>query len=478
MSAATQDVGAVWSDWTKLVRPRTAMVVGGAAAAGLATDWALRHGPPTIAGALLVAVTAVGLLVATRPTNAQAIALIAAAPLFGVWLVLRTTPWVLPMDILAAGALLALGAAHARGGSLVDLSLPAAALHALRAAANALLAPAYLLSSSGPPGRRAAVARGILLALPLVIVVGALFASADVVFASAIDFDWADVVFHLFAVALGAWTMTALIRLASVGPSEPIAVTVPKLGRTEWTIVLGSLNVLLAGFAAARVVALTQGGKHVIATAGLTYAEYARSGFFQLVAASLIALGALLAIRAMAERDRRFVLLAATAVVLLLVVVAQAIQRLALYESAFGLTMPRVWAMTICAWIAVALVLFAAWIAGVAGTRHWFWTAAGAAALAILVVLNVVNVEALVVQRNVAHAQKTQKFDADELNNLGPDAVPALASSLGRLDGENRAAAKAWLCRESDHDRSALSYNVSDATASAARSRVCSGGSP
>src|SRR5207249_9392737 len=133
-----------------------------------------RHGPPTVSGAMLVFVAAVGLLVAARPSNPQAIALISAAPLFGVWLVLRYTFWVLPLDVVAAGGLLALGAAYARGGSLLDLSLPQAVVQALRAAANTMLAPAYLFSGGREPGRRAAVLRGVLLALPLVIVVGAL----------------------------------------------------------------------------------------------------------------------------------------------------------------------------------------------------------------------------------------------------------------------------------------------------------------
>jgi len=107
------DLGFVWSDWTTVARPRTAAVAGAAAAAGVATDPALRNGPPTVAGAVLVFVAAAGLVVAARPTNRQALALIALAPVFGVFLVLRYTYWVLPVDVLAAGALLTLSAAYA-----------------------------------------------------------------------------------------------------------------------------------------------------------------------------------------------------------------------------------------------------------------------------------------------------------------------------------------------------------------------------
>ncbi len=478
MTARQTDVGFVWTNWTTLARPRTAARAAVAGVAGVATDLALRHGPPTVAGAALVFVAAAGLLVAARPSNRQATALIALAPVFGVFLVLRYTYWVLPLDVVAAGGLLALGAAYARGGSILDLSLPAAILHGLRAAANTMLAPAYLFGGGRRPGPRPAVARGILFAVPLLIVIGALLASADAVFASALHIRWTDVVFHLFAVSLGAWTMTALVRLGSVEAAADVNVARPSLGSVEWTIVLGSLDALLAGFAAARVLAQTQGGKHVITTRGLTYAQYARSGFFQLVAAAIIALGALLIVRAVAERDgarRRFMVLTEATVVLLLVVLVQAVQRLALYERAYGLTMLRVWAIAICVWIGLALVLLGLWIAGIGSGRHWFWTAAGAGALAILLTLNIVNVEALVVHRNVARARVTGKFDTDQLHQLTADAVPALVASLSGLRADARNAALDWLCAPSHENHSRLSYNVSDATASAARTRVCSG---
>lgn len=479
MTARATDVGSVWSDWTSLVRQRTAAVAGAAAVAGVATDLALRHGPPTISGAVLVAVAAAGLLVAARPVNRQAVALIAAAPLFGVWLVLRFTPWVLPLDVVAAAGLLALGAAYARGGSILDLSLPATVLHAMRAAANTVLAPSYLFAGGKHPGRRAAVVRGLLLAAPLVILVGALLASADAVFASAVRVRWTDVVFHLFAVSLGAWTMTSLVRLASVGEAAHIEIARPSLGRTEWTIVLGSLDVVLAGFAAARIVALTQGGRHVIATAGLTYAEYARSGFFQLALATLVALAAVLVVRSTAERaDRRFLVLTEAAVALLLLVVVQAIQRLVLYERAFGLTMPRLWATAASVAIGLALVALAIAIAGVGAHRRWFWTVSGTCALAVLLAMNVVNAEALVVHRNVDRARASghaYEFDIGELHELTDDAVPALASALPHLSPATRQAVLDRICTGDRKERSYLGYNLSRRAADAARSRVCGG---
>lgn len=476
MTAVTTDLAPVWSDWTRLVRPRTAAAVAATATAGVVTDVALRQGPPTIAGALLILVAAVALLAAGDLKNRQSVVLVAIVPLFGACLAIRSSAWLLPLDILAAGALLALAASYARGGSVLDLSAPGAVVHALRAIANAILAPAYLLGGTSST-KRASVLRGALLALPLLIVVGALLGSADVIFAEAISIDWSEAFFHAGALILGTWTMAALLRLSSVGPPADVVVFRPRLGVTEWTIVLASLDILLAGFAAARVIAFTEGGQRVIETAGLTYAEYARSGFVQLIAASVIAFGALLVLRPLVEGSarRRFVVLAEIALGLLILVVVQAAQRLFLYERAFGLTMPRLIATAACIGLGLVFVAAAVWFGGVGSDRHWFWAAAGATGLAILFVLNAVNAEALVVQRNVDHARETGKFDVAELRELGDDAVPALEAALPRLPADVRREVIDSLCAlHPQRPGSLWAYNASQDGAIEARNRVCS----
>ena len=76
----------------------------------------------------------------------------------------------------------------------------------------------------------------------------------------------------------------------------------------------------------------------MLATAGLTYAEYARSGLFQLLAVAVITLGVLLLLRAatdLASPGRRATFTAVTelAVALTLVVVVVAVRRLNLSTS-------------------------------------------------------------------------------------------------------------------------------------------------
>ena len=122
---------------------------------------------------------------------------------------------------------------------------------------------------------------------------------------------------------------------------ENLAIPRPRivsLGIVEVGIVLGLLDLLFLTFVVIQVRYLFGGAGHVAATAGLTYAEYARHGFFELVTVTALALPLLL-YRPLAAQDRDprprglFKALAGIMVVLLFVVVASALQRMYLYQQ-------------------------------------------------------------------------------------------------------------------------------------------------
>lgn len=365
---------------------------------------------------------------------------------------------------------------------MLELSVPRVGSRGIHGAINALLAPGFLRTAfprQAARRRGMAIVRGVALALPLLSILGVLLASADAVFASAFRIDAYEVVVHPLVVLVGAWGMAALLRVTSVAPvPEAPDVAQPRLGRTEWTTILIGIDLLFAWFAAARLVALSEGGHRVIATAGLTYAEYARSGFFQLLAAAAITLAALMSLRALvdpadASGRRRFIVLAEIAIGLTLVVVASAFQRLALYERAFGLTMLRLLALSFCVWLAAGLLALGVWIA-TGARRDWYLAVAGAVALVTLLALNVFNAEAFVVRRNVDHAERTSRFDPAYLSELGDDAVPALVASLPRLPKKDSEALLARLCDgDVEQPTSGWAYNGSHNAAVAARARAC-----
>jgi hypothetical protein len=460
-------------------RPADGRVLAAAAGAAVLTDLAVRSGVAGVAGTLLVVAVAVGVVIGGRVAGAQAAGVVAATVPFGICLSVRMSPWLLPLDILAIGGLLVLGASLAGGGSLFDLPVPNLVVRALHALGHGIAAPAYV---AAPLNRRrsAAVLRGVGLALPLLVVLGLLLASADAVFAG--FFQWwspVTVITHAVLLGVGAWGMAGLLRVTAAERPPSVPALPFRLGHVETTVVLGSLLALFAAFAAAQVVALSGGGGHVLETAGLTYAEYARTGFFQLLAVAGITVVALVGLRAVTDLSDpayrlRFTVLAEAAIALTLVIVVVALRRLGLYQDAYGLTMLRLYSSVFAVWIGVVLVLAGCALAGFAPGRAWFPGAAMVAGLALLLGLNVVNPEAIVVRHNVDRAARTQKVDPGYLAELSDDAVPALVNALPRLPEPARSQVVAAVCDRYDPPFDGwAAVNTSRRRATDARRQVC-----
>jgi hypothetical protein len=456
-------------------KPADGIALAAAALVAVFADFALRAPTLGLAVTMFFDAIAVGLLASRRLANPQARALVAIVVLFAPWFTLRASPWLLVPDLLVCLALVAMAASCASDGDLFDLSIPEGLVRAFVGALHALAAPAFAWSLFAgrrrAVGRWGAVARGGLLAVPVVGVLAVLLASADPVFASLFRFSTSvpSVILHGVLLTLGFWGMAALLRLASARRAtfELVAVG-PRLGTTEATTIVGALVALFSVFAAVQVVAAAGGARHVLSTRGLTYAEYARSGFFQLLAVAALTLLVLMAIRAAARNDDQLpavlVGLCELAVALTLVIVAVALRRLGLYQAAYGLTMLRLYSFIAAGWIAATFVLLAASIGGVARHRNWFLGMSAAVALVVALGLNVVNPEAYVVRHNLHRAQAGHRVDPAYLAGLSDDAVPGLlASAVPAPDAcVVPRAAHGW-----------ASFNVASRAAEKARSRRC-----
>lgn len=481
--------GLEWLD-ISVSKPADTRVLGAAVAVAIAADIAVRAGGLGLGGAVFVLVVATGVLAARRPRGLHASLLVAAAPVFGVWLFLRTSPWLLVPDLAVAGGLLVLGVSLDRR-NLLDLTIPAAAAHGIRALGHAVAGPTYVVAAArtirAPAdqvmrARARAMVRGVLLAAPLLLVLGVLLASADVVFASAfqVDIDPPSVFTHAAVLVAGAWAMGGLLRAAS-GSSMASLPAQPRLGWVETAVVLGLMNVLFLGFAVAQLVALSEGGRRVIGTAGLTYAEYARTGFFQLLAVAAITLATVLSLRAVLDQTdrsirRRFTFLAQLTVALTLIIVFVAVRRLGLYADAFGLTMLRLYSTVFAYWIGAVLILLGLVLAGVGRTRGWLPSVAVGIGLVGLLWLNVANPEAVVVKHNVAFAERSGRFDPVYVANLSDDAIPSLVDSLPMLDPAARRRLVTRLCPpEPARGTGWASYNVARDRAFAALTAACAG---
>jgi hypothetical protein len=285
--------------------------------------------------------------------------------------------------------------------------------------------------------------RALVLATPLVLGFGGLFVAADAVFEERVNglvqLDLAGVQTHLCWTLGCAWAAGGLLW-AGVAVEAPagIRLEVPdskRLQTVEVIVVVGSLVALFAAFVVVQVRYLFSGEAPVEHSFNLTYAQYARRGFFELVAAAALLLPVLLAIDwALARRKTThlaFRALAGVLLILLSAVMLSALERMQVYKDAYGLTELRVYVTAILLWLGAVFLWFAASV--LCGRRDRFAAVAILSATLMLLALNVLNPDALIARTNVARAAEGKSFDAHHALTLGPEAVPELIDGLDGL---------------------------------------------
>ncbi|MFE9727617.1 DUF4153 domain-containing protein [Streptomyces sp. NPDC005794] len=284
-------------------------------------------------------------------------------------------------------------------------------------------------------GRVRTVVRSTVVAVVLLVVFGALFASADAAFADLLgsltpDVSVGDSPWRVFLFVLGlVGALAAAYSAAAPVRWDGITVRPGKArNRAEWALPLIVLNLLFAAFIALQLVVLLSGYDTVQEKTGLTPSEYARQGFWQLLWATvLILLVIALALR-WAPRggpgDRTLVRsVLGSLCVLTLVVVASALRRMDFYVDAFGLTRLRISVAAVELWLGVVLVLILA--AGVFGARLLPRAIAVSAAAGVLA-FGLLSPDGLIAEQNVERYDRDKTIDIDYLKGLSADAVPAL----------------------------------------------------
>ncbi len=298
---------------------------------------------------------------------------------------------------------------------------------------------------------------GALLAFPLLLAFGGLFAAADPVFrnvvATALHVDFSAVASHLALTAL--WTALtagyfwgALIRRTPAPAADAQALS---LGIVPVGTALGLVNLLFLVFVVIQLRYFFGGAELVQSATDLTYAEYARRGFFELVAASGLVLPFLLGADwllrdASREHQRTLRQLSGLLLALLGVVMASALQRMRLYVAEFGLSETRLYATAFMIYLAGAF----AWFALTVLRGHWRRFAFGALVqgFAVLGGLHLLNPDAFIVRANLARPAVHRPFDAGYAASLSADAVPDLLAALPSLeDADQCRAARRLLSR-------------------------------
>jgi hypothetical protein len=216
------------------------------------------------------------------------------------------------------------------------------------------------------------------------------------------------------------------------------------------------LDILFLSFTLVQSSYFFGGAALVRDTEGLTLAEFARRGFFELVAVALLLILVLLLFDWMRPKETRrermtFGVLAGCAVLLIFPIIASAMHRMVLYRAQFGLTQSRLYTTAFMFWLIVVFLWFAVTV--LRDRRERFAFGAFLSACLTIVALHAINPDALIVRTNIARGFEGRELDASYLTTLSWDAVPAIVENVEYAPEPQALRLRNYLGRRADQKR-------------------------
>ncbi|MGD9552134.1 MAG: DUF4153 domain-containing protein [Candidatus Caldatribacteriota bacterium] len=294
------------------------------------------------------------------------------------------------------------------------------------------------------------IVKGVLMAIPVLFVFILLFSSADLIFQKyisdliSIDNEL-EIIFRFILILIvtivfiGAYTYSFREKEGQItAPQKSKNHTV---GDIEISIIFGSVNALFFIFILVQLTYLF-GGESNISTQGFTYAEYARRGFFELIAVAVISLFLLFTtekyvIKKETEHALGFKILSTALIIQVVLIIASAFIRLSLYEEAYGFTTLRLYSHAFIILLAIIFCLLLYKIYKDKRENTFAFRVFLSLAL-FLAVMNFLNPEAFIARRNIERFASTGKLDIYYLSRLSDDAIPDIIKVLNISDEDLR----------------------------------------
>ncbi len=471
-----------------------------------------RHEPGGISFALYTFVTLLaGFLLLSREgvrPAGKALILVPFILLLAAFTFLRSEPLTVFLSHLLTLVLMAGLAVTYRGGRWMEYSLADYFAHGFDLLGSAIIRAGIFsaevrrtkqetaANGGKPPSPVWSVARGILVAIPVVAFFATLLSSADLVFAQRLDDVIAlfrleklpEYIFRAIYIALLAYVLAGVYLHAAtrstderlLGLEQPL---VPRFfGFTEAAIVLGSVILLFGAFVAVQF-GYFFGGQANIRLEGFTYAEYARRGFGELAAVAFFSLLLFLGLSAVVKRETNvqqkiFSGLGVALTLLVGIMLVSAVQRLVLYETAYGFTRLRTYTHVFIAWL--ALLLAAVVVLDVIQRQRIFALAALLTSVGFALTLALLNVDSFIVRQNIQRFERGEALDVGYLASLSADAVPVMVNlyqseNAQQATRERLGAALAcyqFRAESRKADTAWQTFHISDHRASAALARI------
>lgn len=346
----------------------------------------------------------------------------------------RASEWLFAFCVIAAcvtGSLAVIGRRRARSLLYEVFAVP---IEALRSPPWIWRAFTRRLEG-GERGTRRRVALSVLASVALLAVFIPLLSGADATFAHLMtsmipDLDAGRFFWWILACVVAGFVVVGACYVLAVPP--PLAdqedVARRRLAhRVVWALPLSVLVVLFAVFIAVQLVVLFGGEEYVRRTNGVTAADYARSGFWQLSVSTVLTLllvGAALRWapnNTSADRSWQRALLGALSGFALVLVVS-ALSRMWTYQQAYGFTVLRLLVEACELWLGTVFVMVL--VSLVRLRPAWLPRAAVGAAVVALLALVALDPERFIADRNIDRAERGMPLDIGYLSGLSADVAP------------------------------------------------------
>lgn len=283
---------------------------------------------------------------------------------------------------------------------------------------------------------------GLGISVPILLVVLGLLSQADRVFNHFLseipnwlfDLDAIEALFRLGVI--GVVTLVLFGYMYALFGQREARVELPLPNdegkRIAWdgiilVTILIIINVVYAAFVFIQISYLFSGTQAVLPD-GMTYAEYAKNGFNELVTVTIINFIILLSTMHLASRAKPLLyrmvqLLLSVLTVCTGFMLFSAYFRLSLYEEAYGYTHARLLAhgFMIFLFVLFVIALLKIWRNGFSLIKYYAIVALGS-----YVLLNYINMDVMIAKNNLSRYEATGNIDIEYLSRLSDDAIPVM----------------------------------------------------
>jgi len=289
------------------------------------------------------------------------------------------------------------------------------------------------------------VVKSIVIILPILFIILLLLSSADMIFNSAFSrlFNWLEDIMDDFSLynVMGRLiqlsllfiylSLVILFLVKDFSKKEPISKEKKTSDNFTIKLLLTVLNVVYVIFDIIQIKSLIF---HSVGD-GITYAEYARQGFFQLMFVSLINISIILYSKKYKNQDSKYInIMSIVMVILTFVIIVSSFLRMNLYEQEYGYTLLR---LLVYITLFTEVILLIPTVKYIINPQTKILNYYIVIIVSVYTFINFINIDGVIAEKNIKRYYDNSKLDLYYLENYSTDNVSYLIRLYDKADDKN-----------------------------------------